>query len=88
MQYFTEWENTVAERDGFTPAQKAKMLLSKETLSRLRITGNSGGREGRREREEGGGGGRGGREGRRREREGREGKGKRERDQIWLTSEE
>ncbi len=39
MQYLAEWERSVADRDGFSRAQKAMMTLSRETIEGLRITG-------------------------------------------------
>ena len=39
LPYLKEWECSVMNRPGFTPAQRKKMLLSKETLLGLRITG-------------------------------------------------
>ena len=42
LDYFVEWETSVNERmDGkFTKAEKAKMMLSRETTSGLKVTGN------------------------------------------------
>ena len=40
LQYFANWEESVQKRAGFIPAEKTRMLLSKETMSGLRITGN------------------------------------------------
>ena len=40
LNYLNEWEKSVKQRKGFTPAQRTLMLLSPETLEGLRMTGN------------------------------------------------
>lgn len=37
--YLDEWDRSVNEREGFTPADTKKMRLSDETLEGLRVTG-------------------------------------------------
>jgi hypothetical protein len=37
LPYLKEWECSVMNRPGFTPAQRKKMLLSEETLLGLRF---------------------------------------------------
>ena len=39
LGYFSNWEAGVQDRPGFTTAQKALMLLSKETREGLQMTG-------------------------------------------------
>ena len=39
LAYLDDWERSVNEREGYTTAQKNRMILSKETLLGLRITG-------------------------------------------------
>jgi len=39
LNYLDEWEQSVKQRKGFTPAQRTMMLLSPETLEGLRMTG-------------------------------------------------
>ena len=39
LGYLSEWEKSVKQRTGFTSSQKAMMLLSKETVEGLKITG-------------------------------------------------
>lgn len=39
LEYLKQWEASVAEREGFSAAEKAKMLLSRETLQGLKFTG-------------------------------------------------
>ena len=39
LGYLDEWEASVSAREGFTRAEKASMILSKETLEGLRLTG-------------------------------------------------
>ncbi len=39
LGYLKEWETSVKGRDGFTGAQKVSMMLSRETLQGLHITG-------------------------------------------------
>ena len=41
MKYLDEWEERVKCRDGFSNAEKEKMLLSRETRDGIRITGLS-----------------------------------------------
>ena len=41
MKYFAEWEKSVDERKDLTKAERAKMLLSRETITGLQITGNA-----------------------------------------------
>ncbi len=41
LGYLDEWETSVKSREGFTDAQKATMMLSRETLEGLRITGKN-----------------------------------------------
>ena len=38
LKYLEEWENTVAQRNGYTGAEKT-MLLSVETSTGLKLTG-------------------------------------------------
>ena len=40
LNYLHEWEQSVKQRKGFTPAQRTMMLLNPETLEGLRMTGN------------------------------------------------
>lgn len=39
LPYLNEWEKSVKERDKFSDLAKKKMLLSRETLLGIRITG-------------------------------------------------
>ena len=39
LSYFSDWEAGVQSRPGFSAAQKALMLLSRETREGLRMTG-------------------------------------------------
>ena len=39
LGYLKEWKASVASREGFTPTEKARMCLSRETLEGLHITG-------------------------------------------------
>lgn len=39
LGYLDRWESSVQGRQGFTPAEKELMLLSRETREGLRITG-------------------------------------------------
>ena len=39
MGYLDEWEKSVNARQGFTDAEKAMMLLSRETIEGLQMTG-------------------------------------------------
>lgn len=39
LAYLSEWQSSVAARDGFTAAEKTMMTLSRETLEGLRVTG-------------------------------------------------
>ena len=41
LGYLKEWETSVKGREGFTGAQKATMMLSRETLEGLHITGKN-----------------------------------------------
>ena len=39
IKYLEQWETAVAEREGFTDAEKKTMLLSMETSTGLKLTG-------------------------------------------------
>ena len=39
LPYMDEWEESVKKREGFTDAQKKRMLLSPQTILGLRMTG-------------------------------------------------
>lgn len=39
LPYLEQWERTVAEREGYTDAEKKNMLLSVETSTGLKLTG-------------------------------------------------
>ena len=39
LAYLQEWEDEVAQRTEYSAGQRAKMLLSQETMSGLRMTG-------------------------------------------------
>ena len=39
LGYLNDWSESVKGRQGFTPAQKQMMELSRETLEGLRMTG-------------------------------------------------
>ena len=39
LGYLDHWEESVWAREGFTPGEKAMMLLSRETREGLRMTG-------------------------------------------------
>ena len=41
LGYLKEWEESVEGREGFSAAEKAMMLLSRETIEGLNITGTS-----------------------------------------------
>ena len=41
MPYLDDWGASIASREGFTRAEKKRMLLSDETLLGLRMTGKS-----------------------------------------------
>ena len=41
LAYLCEWENSVKSRKTYTPAQRNKMLLSRQTREGLKITGMS-----------------------------------------------
>ena len=41
LGYLTEWKESVDERKGFDEKQKARMMLSRETLEGLKMTGNA-----------------------------------------------
>ena len=41
LPYLDKWEHSVNQREGFSDAQKKRMLLSAETLLGLRRTGMS-----------------------------------------------
>jgi hypothetical protein len=39
LEYLKGWEEEVQKKDGYTALQKAKMILSHETLYGIRMTG-------------------------------------------------
>lgn len=39
LQYLEDWETAVANREGFSVAEKKSMLLSEETSRGLKLTG-------------------------------------------------
>ena len=39
LPYLNEWEESVANRTGFSKAEKSKMCLSNETMEGIRMTG-------------------------------------------------
>ena len=39
LNYLNAWEEKVSEREGYSTAQKEKMLITKETRKGLKITG-------------------------------------------------
>ena len=39
LGYLEEWDSSVHNRPGFTPAEMKKMQLSNETLAGLKVTG-------------------------------------------------
>lgn len=39
MPYLKAWEDSVNRREGFTANEKKMMMISKETLNGIRITG-------------------------------------------------
>ena len=39
LEYLSEWESAVDDRDGLSPSEKNRLLLSRETIEGLRITG-------------------------------------------------
>ena len=41
LAYFKEWEDEVSAKEGYDQVEKARMLLSHETLEGLRMTGAS-----------------------------------------------
>ena len=41
MPFLYDWETNVNAREGFTPAEKKRMLLSQETILGLKSTGIS-----------------------------------------------
>ena len=41
MGYLQKWEQLVKNRPGFSPSEKDKMLLTRETRAGLKITGNT-----------------------------------------------
>ena len=41
LPYLENWERYVADREGFSDSQKKMMVLSRETLEGIRITGQA-----------------------------------------------
>ena len=39
LSYLHDWEEEIANKEGYNAKQRAKMLLSRETMEGLRITG-------------------------------------------------